>query len=137
MRKLLKIGIFNTLIILGLSCSNSQNDINDIWNGEYELTLYYNTDSIYNDLNELLDFTSPDSGFIKYFPSYSANKIHWSLNNNVLSIDSTDFRIVTFTKDSLVLSPYLTENKEPEPDSSENSIATAVPIRDIYYVYKV
>jgi hypothetical protein len=129
------------LVFLGLifSCSRKpENDtlIRNIWIGDHHLTLYFDsTQSIYFPLPVILDLTDSDHAMFKYFAG-DETRITWSIDNGILTIDTTKYRIIALTTDSLVYSPYLKENLKPDDEPSEYEEISIVSVRDEYYVFK-
>lgn len=136
MIRLRKILLFSLIIISLYSCSNTKK-IHGIWLGDYKKDIYFDdTRGCINDLNELIDLSQPDSGLIKYFPSYNSLRLKWKLKNNILFLDSLKYRIVKITDDSLVLSVNLSENKKPQVEVFDTLECYAAHVRDTYCVYK-
>jgi hypothetical protein len=132
-----QIRIFIALIVLfTISCDNTENSINDIWVGNYQYSIYF--DTIYNypsPLDYLIDLSNPDTAVIKYLPG-SELKMKWSIDDSLLTIDTTTYRIITLTKDSLVYSPFMAENPKPLEKPIEKDEIQIVPVKDQYYIFR-
>ncbi|MFC0878941.1 hypothetical protein ACE01N_20270 [Saccharicrinis sp. FJH2] len=117
MKTLISIILF--IFLLNLNKSFSQENVKDIWLGDYQLNLFF--DGIENskfELNELLDLSKANSGIRKYFNSSTyfpgfEKKISWSLNDTILLIDTIKYRVINLSADSLVISPNLAEKSKP------------------------
>jgi hypothetical protein len=136
MRKHIISFVFLGLIFISSKKPEINPYIQNIWVGDYILTLYFDsTQSTYNGLPMIMDLSDPDLAVLKYFTGNEI-KTSWSLNNGILTIDSVNYRIIALSNDSIVYSPYLKENSKSETKPNDEDELTLTPIRDEYYVFK-
>jgi hypothetical protein len=130
-----------SLVLLGLIFISSKKPeidpvIQNIWVGDYKLTLYFDsTQRTYNDLPMIMDLSDTDQAVLKYFAGNEI-KTSWSVNNGLLTIDTVDYRIISLSNDSIVYSPYSKENSKSDTEPNDDDELTLVPIKDEYYVFK-
>lgn len=121
--------------ILIPSCKIEKPNIHDIWVGDYEKTIYFDEESIGNSIPYLLDLREADLAKIKYLPGREIETT-WNLLNNILTIDSVEYRLISLSNDSLVYSPYMEELEKPTEVIMEEDEVYEVPIKDTYLVFK-
>lgn len=128
--------VFLGLIFISAKSPEINPVIQNIWVGDHVITLYFDsTECLFNDLPMIMDLSDKDQAVIKYFGGNEL-KASWSLNNQILTINNVDYRIISLSDDSIVYSPYLVENPKPETKANEEDELYVVPVRDEYYVFK-
>jgi len=127
----LAIGLF----FISACNSGKHESIQDIWIGQYKLTLYFESENIKNNIPYLMDLRNSEVAKIKYLPGQLI-ETNWNLSNKILTIDSVNYRLISISKDSLVYSPYMEELEEPVKEKFSDGEAHAVPFKDEYFVFK-
>lgn len=91
---------------------------------------------------KLLDLTDNKTAIIKFF-NEEPTEINWSISGEILTLDSKPYRIVSFSKDSIIFSSYLTprENIIAELELVDiwdgDSVFLEPEADDLYYLARV
>ena len=124
------------MLVISSICNSQNSAIHDIWIGDYQKTLYYDSsESLYQHLPYLIDFTDSNKAIINYFAE-GKNNVNWSLNDSILNIGDENYRIIDISDDSLVISSYLEVTEKPKKQAMEHGGVKVEPVKDKHQVFR-
>jgi hypothetical protein len=131
------------LILTFSSCAEIK-DINGIWIGNYPKRSFFESNVGNHILTspKILDLTNKETAIIKFFNEEST-EINWSISGEILTLDSIPYRIVSFSKDSILFSSYLTPGDSIKAEYEfvdiwdGDSVFIVHETEDLYYLTRI